>query len=865
MKRILVIEKSDTRRHVINRLLTAHGFDALTYRDFSSAVSLVHALNSTATEKIGGVIFGWPDYTDPYADDFLEILISAEWSNTPVLIMADKYDSAKRDWVTGRSRAAMLSWHDYSDIYESFTTLLNPQQDHESAHAKTDSSAHAGDRILFVDDSPTIRASYRRLLKDHAYTVDTANSVEEALDKLRDHNYDIVITDYFMPAANGDQLCAAIREDPKLEHIAVAIITGTYLDRVIKASLDAGATECMFKNEADELFLARVDAMSRTVKFQKSIEDDRRRLSGILSSVGEGVYGVDTKGMITFINPTARRILGWSGSKDLIGKSAHATFHYAQKDGRPIPAETCFLQRAYRDGGEMHDVETVFWHASGTPVVVECSAVPLRTNGVLEGSVIAFGDITQRKMLEEELVWQANHDSLTKLHNRLYFEKQLEAEVMMLKRSESLSALLYIDLDRFKYINDTAGHSAGDRLLVDVSKLLQTRIRETDVLARVGGDEFAAIMRNVQLSDVETISQSFHELLHDNPYLHEGKSHQIDCSIGVAWLDRTTHTAEEALANADLACNIAKRHGRNQTHVYSPESDEKVAMGLDLGWSVRLREALQKNLFTVHYQPIVSLSDIDMAHLPAEDGQLWEHIARSLPHLQQHFEVLIRLRGPDGEIISPSAFLPTAERFNMMRDLDRWVIAHALRDLKRVNRHRADTVFAINLSGLSVGDETLLPAIKQLLVENRVDPRSIIFEITETAAIENLDEARLFIRELSGLGCRFALDDFGSGFSSFTHLKHLNVDFIKIDGNFIQGVAQNSVDRSIVTSINDVAHALGKRTIAEYVQSAEVLRALQECGVDYVQGFYISRPHETVGENRRESGDNVIPFSALQR
>jgi EAL domain-containing protein (putative c-di-GMP-specific phosphodiesterase class I) len=267
----------------------------------------------------------------------------------------------------------------------------------------------------------------------------------------------------------------------------------------------------------------------------------------------------------------------------------------------------------------------------------------------------------------------------------------------------------------------------------------------------------------------------------------------------------------------------------------------------------------------VHYQPIVSLADIDMNRLPTEDGQLWEYISRELPHLQQHFEVLIRLRGPDGEIISPSAFLPTAERFNMMRELDRWVITYALRDLKRVVKHRADTVFAINLSGLSVGDETLLPMVKQLLVENRIDPRSIIFEITETAAIENLDEARLFIRELSALGCRFALDDFGSGFSSFTHLKHLNVDFIKIDGNFIQGVAHNTVDRSIVTSINDVAHALGKRTIAEYVQSAEVLKALRECGVDFVQGYYISRPHETVGENPNESGENIVPFATQQR
>jgi EAL domain-containing protein (putative c-di-GMP-specific phosphodiesterase class I) len=287
-------------------------------------------------------------------------------------------------------------------------------------------------------------------------------------------------------------------------------------------------------------------------------------------------------------------------------------------------------------------------------------------------------------------------------------------------------------------------------------------------------------------------------------------------------------------------------------------------MGLDLGWSVRLREALQKNELTVHYQPIVSLNDIDATQLPDEDGKLWEHILQRLPNLQHHYEALIRLRGHDGEVISPAAFLPSAERFNMMRELDRWVIQHTLRELKATVSQRPDTVFAINLSGTSVGDDTLLPTIKALLAEHNIDPRTVIFEITETAAIENLDEARTFIRELSALGCRFALDDFGSGFSSFAHLKHLNVHFIKIDGAFIQGVASNLVDRSIVTSINDVAHALGKRTIAEYVQNADVLRVLKECGVDYVQGYYIARPLEMTREKSSDQGDNAqrVPLSA---
>lgn len=857
MHRILIIEKSDTRRHVLHKLLAHHGYDITVAIDFESAHHLISALDESPA-RYDGIIFGWPEYTDHAADEFLSLLIEARYALLPTLILADGYDASKRDWVTRRAHTAMLSWDDYADVLESLSTLISPEPFNLTGPSPNDELLTGEIRVLFVDDSPTIRVSYRRLLNTHGYVTDTANSVAEALDKLKINNYDLVITDYFMPNANGDELCRKIRNNTATAHVAVGILTGTYLDRVIKDSLDAGAAECMFKNEAEELFLARVAAMSRTVQFQNSIDKERRRLEGILCSVGEGVYGVDSSGVITFINPMAKKILGWSMRDVLVGKSAHFSFHHAHKDGRPLLQEQCLLQQAYVSGDEIHNHETTFWHASGSSVTVECSVVPLKTNNTRHGSVVAFSDISQRKKLEDELVWQANHDSLTKLNNRLFFEKHLDAEVQQLNRSNNLSALMYVDLDRFKYINDTAGHTAGDRLLIEVSRLLQTRVRESDLLARVGGDEFAIILRNIDSEALLSVCSAIHDLLRANPFLYNGKSYPLNCSIGVAYIDATTLSPEDALANADLACNIAKRHGRDQTHVYSPQSDEKIAMGLELGWSVRLREALQKNMFVAHYQPIVALADISMEHLPEEDGKLWEHILRDLPNMQHHYEVLIRLRSTDGEIIHPSAFLPTAERFNMMREVDRWMVTHALKELKRAATYRHNTVFAINLSGVSVGDETLLPLIKNLIAEHNINPCAVIFEVTETAAISGLDEARLFIRELSALGCRFALDDFGSGFSSFAQLKHLNVDFIKIDGQLIQGIANNSVDRSIVASINDIAHALGKRTVAEYVQNVHVLRVLKECGVDFVQGYYISRPCEQLGEIETEYSENIL-------
>jgi diguanylate cyclase (GGDEF)-like protein len=518
------------------------------------------------------------------------------------------------------------------------------------------------------------------------------------------------------------------------------------------------------------------------------------------------------------------------------------------------------LHYAYQNGEVIECFETVFWHTSQQPVLVECTVVPLNINGQHEGSVVAFRDISKRKLLEEELIWQANHDSLTKLYNRFYFEKQLKKEFYNVKNGEGQSALLYLDLDRFKYINDTAGHNAGDQLLVEISTLLLSRVRESDMLARLGGDEFAIILRHVTESTVYSIAENVRGLLQDYNFRYGGKHYQLNGSIGIAIINQETSSPEEALANADLACNIAKRRGRNQTHIYVADCDDKIAMDLELGWSAKLRDALQNNHFVIHYQPIVALADIDFETLPASDGELWDHLCNQLPYMQHHYEVLIRLPGTDGEMISPHAFLPTAERFNMMKEIDRWMLTHAMQELAKQHIHRDDTVFAINLSGHTVDDQSLPKFIKSLLKDFGIRPDALIFEITETTAIENISAARKFIHELTHLGCRFALDDFGSGFSSFSHLKHLDVDFVKIDGQFIRGMANNSADKSIVSSINDIAHSLGKRTIAEYVENPDVLRYLKECGVDYVQGFYISHPFSELEKTCDPAITNIIPL-----
>jgi len=833
---VLVLESSPTRLHVLRRVLAGHFPEIISCRTPAAALELLNKRHGAA--RPSAILLALELASPSHIDELLALLCRPEYSELAVVLLAHNAEPVWVGWTAQRARSAILLWEDFTDCANCLERLLAPPQ------VEADNSVPELDpiRILLVDDSRTVRTSYARLLAEQGYAVDVASHAEEAMTMAQSGTFDIAIIDYFMPGENGDALCRRLRANPHTSGLTIAILTGTYLDEVIQDSLKAGAVECMFKNEAQELFVARLAAMSRAVRSRKSVESERSRLAGILASVGDGVYGVNRAGQITFINPAVRRILGYPENTLFIGQPAHRLFHYADEDGRANPDDVCLLQKAYAMGDELQSWETVFWTHSGTAVPVECTVYPLRIDGQLEGSVVAFRDVSERRTLQQELLWQANHDPLTRLHNRRYFEAHLEEEVARCRRGDK-SALLYLDLDRFKYINDIAGHAAGDQLLVEISQQMRTRLRDTDLLARLGGDEFAIILRNVTDDNVLNTAESFREILEHYTFIHGGSQYRIYGSIGVAVIGADTQSSGEALANADIACHVAKNKGRNQTHVYEPGGDAKLAMNADLGWSDRLQEALKSDRFVLHYQPIAPLRSLDPASLL--DGGCLCAGSELMEDGVLHGEALIRLADDAGDI-QPNAFLPTAERFGLMPQIDLWVIRHVIVQLAEWQRLGTRVCISVNLSGHTLGDERLVPSIKDLLDRHAVDPRSIIFEITETNAIANIEAAQRLIGELREHGCRFALDDFGSGFSSFHHLKHLPVDFVKIDGQFVRGMAQNPADRAIVMSINDIAHSLGKRTVAEFVENREILELLIECGVDYAQGNYISLPHANV-------------------
>jgi diguanylate cyclase (GGDEF)-like protein/PAS domain S-box-containing protein len=840
LPRVLLVELSATIRHIEGNLLIKTGYEVEAVLDFESALVRLQP-NTDDVGVFDAVVVGWPGDFALGVESFLALLEQGSYTSLPLLVLAHESDAMLISRVDSRPNSAFLNWQNYRESANLIASLLVTAKQLKTRELAAKLIVQPI-RVLFVDDSRTVRVKYQRLLTANGYEAETAATVGEGYSKALASQFDIAIIDYFMPDATGDMLCRRLRDNATTTGITSAIITGTYLDKAIKQSLEAGAVECMFKNESDDLFLARIDAMSRHIRAHKSIEKERELLGGILRSVGEGVYGVTSDGYISFVNPACRRILGYTPEDRLIGRSAFELFHYADEEGNLVDERRCFLQQAYAGSAPVSAQETVFFHKSGSSISVECTAYPLTIEDKREGSVVAFRDISERKLLEKELRWQATHDALTKLHNRRYFEEQLTQEAERLKRSRETSALLYIDLDRFKYINDTAGHVAGDRLLVEISQQILQRLRHTDLLARLGGDEFAIILRNVNRKSVQMVAEEYRETLDHYMFIYNGKQYKVNGTIGIALFDRDSESASEILANADIACHIAKGEGRNRTHLFIPDSDSKKVMDLDLGWSSRLHNALVQDHLVLHYQPIIPIEHIPSNLMQQTEGPIYDQLLTIVPQEQQINELLLRLDDPVWGIVFPGAFLPTAERFNMMDRIDYWVISAAVKKLALLQQAGYTGMFTINLSGQTITNKPLIENIEGLIVDSKINPCKVIFEITETSAVSNLVSANELITRLSVLGCRFALDDFGSGFSSFSHLKNLPVDFIKIDGLFVRGVATDPSDRAIVQSINDIAHSLGKKTIAEYVEDAAILRFLHESGVDYVQGHFISTP-----------------------
>ncbi|MEX1266722.1 MAG: EAL domain-containing protein, partial [Woeseia sp.] len=554
--------------------------------------------------------------------------------------------------------------------------------------------------------------------------------------------------------------------------------------------------------------------------------EEKERAQVTLQSIGDGVITTDAEGRIDYINPVAQDLTGWE-IRSARGKPIEEIMTIVNEHTRSSVENP--VMRCLKEGRVIALAENaVLIAAEGNEIPIQDSAAPIRDRiGNIIGAVMVFHDVSKETRLFRQLSYQASHDAVTGLINRREFENRLVTALDSTHGNTRLThGLLYIDLDQFKVVNDTFGHTAGDELLLQVSKIIQANIRSTDIVARLGGDEFGVLLERCDEQRAMEVAESIRDAIEEHRFTWQDAFTNVRCSIGIVIVNPDSGNIAKIMSAADVACYSAKDMGRNQVHLYR-DSDASLRHE-EMKWVSRITSAIEDDRLELFYQPIIGIG-------------LENRNARG------HYELLLRMRDKDGELVGPNQFIPAAERYNMMSMLDRWVIREALTRL--ADRNPGDAArftLAINLSGTSLSEDRFLEFVIRELETAKLPQGAICFEITETAAISNLSRVVHFMQTLKKLGCMFSLDDFGSGLSSFTYLKNLPVDYIKIDGQFIRNVVDNSVDESMVRAINQVGQAMGIKTIAERVENREVMDKLGSLGVAFAQGYFIARPASVV-------------------
>ena len=564
-----------------------------------------------------------------------------------------------------------------------------------------------------------------------------------------------------------------------------------------------------------------INDMTEYKAIDAALHAEKEQMLATLESIGDGVITTSKNATIIYMNPVAEALTGWNLAKAKHKKISQVMAVVDSPEYRP--ADQIVRNAIENKQTHVTNKSRLLFCRDGTVRAIRHTVSPVCDQDKnVTGTVVVFQDVTQSQITQRELSHQAKHDGLTGLINRSEFDRCLTTLVEQSIQSNEQHILIYIDLDKFKIVNDLCGHQAGDELLRQVSRVMKKRMRSNDVLARLGGDEFAAILFNCDIERGQKIAESIRDQVESFRFSWDGKEFSVTTSIGVVPVDQYSNSVADVLHLADAACYASKDMGRNHVYVYTPDDKELNARQQQVEWVGRIKQALEKDLFELYFQQIESTNNTD----------------KSLK-----FELLIRMNWQD-EMIPPGAFIPTAERYNLIYAIDKWIIKNAFKWLDD-NRFRlpADISCSINLSGDSINKADLQDYIQQMLDNYNIDGTQIVFEITETVAIANLNKASDVITKLKKSGVRFALDDFGSGLSSFGYLKNLPIDYIKIDGAFVKDIDSNKFDQAMVDAINKIAHSMDLKTVVEYVSTEQIYQTLQRLEVDYVQGYYLHKPN----------------------
>jgi diguanylate cyclase (GGDEF)-like protein/PAS domain S-box-containing protein len=582
--------------------------------------------------------------------------------------------------------------------------------------------------------------------------------------------------------------------------------TGDYSIRAVKLGEDEMGVLVESFNGLIEAVETQSKALIRAKNRYLTLYDDNPTM----------VFNISNEGIIFSVNLTGAKQLGLT-VEELQNCSIYDFIH---SDDTALMRD--LIERCVTNPLQVHNQEMRNICQNGRIIWVRATARLVENEQHESSLLIVYEDVTEARLLNEQIAYQADHDSLTGLANRNKFDRYLKRAITLAHQDNTEHALCYMDLDQFKVVNDTCGHLAGDELLRQLGELLRNHIRQYDFISRLGGDEFGLLMYNCTSAQAYQACEKLRDLIKDFTFAWENRSFTIGVSIGVASINIASGNAVELLKEADAACYAAKEKGRNRVHVFSPDDEELAMRQGEMQWVEKIHLGLEQKRFSVFGQVIVPFHDSD-------EGL--------------HFEALLRYRDDRGNIIPPGAFLPAAERYNLAAELDRFLIANLLEWLSK-HPDFVDTLAlcSVNLSGLTLSDESMLGFISGQFQRWAVPTHKICFEITETAAIANLSHATHFINELKEQGCLFSLDDFGSGLSSFAYLKHLPVDYLKIDGLFVKDILVDKVDLAMVKSINEVGHIMCKKTIAEFVENEAIFNLLKELGIDYAQGYGIGKP-----------------------
>jgi len=555
---------------------------------------------------------------------------------------------------------------------------------------------------------------------------------------------------------------------------------------------------------------------------ERELQQEKERAQVTLASINDGVVRTDAGGRIDFLNPSAEGLLGVTlpNIRGRLLSSTYGVLDLESEKPRPNVVESCLAGQHVVEPADA----SMLVRGDGTTVAVRESAAPIfDAKGELVGAVLVITDVSQLHSLQRRMTHLATHDPLTGLINRREFEVRLQEAITVASSSHRQFALCYLDLDEFKVVNDTCGHSAGDQLLKQLTSVLDAVIPEGDTLARLGGDEFGILLADHDPDEATEHAREVIDAVRQYRFQWQDRVFEIAASVGIVPVVGGQGNLAELLSAADSACYVAKGRGRNEIHISRKDDSAVTIRHTEMEWIERINRALEENRFRLFKQPIRPLQNLDGP---------------------EYNELLLRLVDVQGSIVVPSQFISAAERYRMMPVIDLWVVGAALNTIGSLGNTgpEASAAFTINLSGQSFGNEELKQLILEGLDRLQIPPRRVMFEITETAAISNLSLALEFMRSLRDRGCRFILDDFGSGLSSFRYLKSLDVEFLKIDGELVREIAGDPIQREMVAAIHRIGESMGIQTIGEWVENSDIERALTDIGVDYAQGYGVGRP-----------------------